>query len=130
MTSRQVRTGGAVVLIVAGLACVGYALASLGTGGPPVPGVASEQEASELQSEISAEEVSDGASPVPPGSKAEKARRRAMILWATVALPLLFLLLFVALLAIRRMRPGPLRRGGPSDTTDLWREAGKRLKLK
>ncbi|NIA22241.1 MAG: hypothetical protein GWP05_09840, partial [Anaerolineaceae bacterium] len=48
--------------------------------------------------------------------------------WLLFAL-LLIVAMVVALLAVRRLRPPSLhRRRPPSDMTDLWQEAGRRLK--
>ncbi|MBN2584435.1 MAG: hypothetical protein JXL80_15345 [Planctomycetes bacterium] len=44
-----------------------------------------------------------------------------------LTLALIVVVVIVALL-LRRLRPTPLRHGPPTDTTDLWREAGRRLK--
>jgi hypothetical protein len=55
------------------------------------------------------------------------ARRQAAILWVGLALPLLFIT-FVLIVVLRRLRPPPMKHTGPSDTTDLWQEAGKRMK--
>jgi hypothetical protein len=67
----------------------------------------------------------------PPDSSASAdhaaAPRQAAIMWLTLALPLVFIV-FVLMVVLRRLRPPPMKHTGPSDTTDLWREAGRRLK--
>jgi hypothetical protein len=59
---------------------------------------------------------------------ADDARRRAIGLWARVTSLLLVVLFAMLVLIIHRLRPRPMKRSGPTDTTDLWQEAGKRLK--
>jgi hypothetical protein len=63
----------------------------------------------------------------PDSSDSSAARRQAAILWVALALPLLFIT-FVLIVVLRRLRPPPMKHTGPSDTTDLWQEAGKRMK--
>jgi cytoskeletal protein RodZ len=53
---------------------------------------------------------------------------KSEMLWVMTVLPLLFAFLILGLILIRRLRPRPLKRSGPSDMTDAWQEAGRRMK--
>ncbi len=64
---------------------------------------------------------------LPDSSDRTAARRQAAVLWLGLALPLLFIT-FVLIVVLRRLRPPPMKHTGPSDTTDLWQEAGRRMK--
>lgn len=65
----------------------------------------------------------------PAQGPTDKAHKKAIILWLVAVLPMVFVVLVAALLVRRWARPKPMVRTGPSDTTDLWVEAGKRLKI-
>jgi hypothetical protein len=68
------------------------------------------------------------AADAPPGNLA-KPHKEAVKLWVVAGLPLVFVGLIVIILALRWFRPKPMPHTGPSDTTDLWQEAGKRFRL-
>lgn len=61
--------------------------------------------------------------------KLPPAQKEALKLWLLAGLPLVFVVLMVIILVQRWLRPRPMPHAGPSDTTDLWQEAGKRFKL-
>jgi hypothetical protein len=67
--------------------------------------------------------------PLDPSDSTDRtaARRQAAIMWLLIALPLVFIT-FVLMILLRRLRPPPMKHTGPSDTTDLWQEAGRRMK--
>jgi len=73
---------------------------------------------------------SDADSDGRPSQASEKTRESFVRTLATHGLMLtlgLIVLVVVVALVLRRFRPVP-RHHGPTDTTDLWREAGRRLK--
>ena len=76
---------------------------------------------------------SDAAPPAaavsPRSARMPQARKDALMLWVLTGLPMVFVVLVVIILTLRWLRPRPMARTGPSDTTDLWQEAGKRFRL-
>jgi len=68
-------------------------------------------------------------SAAPAGRTREQAKREAWALWIVVTLGLFLILFLGAVLVVRRVRPRPMPRTGPTDNTDLWQEAGRRIKL-
>ena len=134
---RRVRTVSAVLLVLIGLACVVYAVVSWhqmeSEAPPPVRGDGAEKQS--LPAENRADGDASGtpaAAPTRTDSRAPhktEAYKRAVGLWVVAALPLVFVALVVIIMVQRWLRPEPMPRTGASDTTDLWQEAGKRLKL-
>jgi len=120
---------GAVLLIVIGVVCIVYAAAELRKAN---------QQLGPIQAPPKSLESDEGKEVVPPkGVAAGETHNKGLdkdtvwgLLrhWLLLAL-LLVVVMVVALLALRRFRPLRLhRRPPPSDMTDLWQEAGKRLK--
>ena len=144
----------AALLVIVGLLCVVHAFVSWQQANdavPPVPAImpppeedpedtgADDVNTDEAPSAESDENDVAGAPVVAPAPKppsddpaqgpTDKAREGALILWLVAALPMVFVVFVAALLVRRWARPKPMVRTGPSDTTDLWVEAGKRLKI-
>ena len=120
---------GAVLLIVIGVVCIVYAAAELRKANQQLGPI--QPPAKSLESDEGKE------ASLPKGVAARETRSKRLdkdavwgLLrhWLLIAL-LLVVVMVVALLALRRFRPPRLhRRPPPSDMTDLWQEAGKRLK--
>lgn len=153
----RVRITLAVLLVAVGLLCMVYAFViwrQVTSGVPPVPvttpppeshfdspeetdadGVnAEETEPSESHKKDAAAALAVASAHRPPSEGRTKkmpdeAREKALTLWLVAALPMVFVVLIAILMVRRWARPKPMARTGPSDTTDLWVEAGKRLKI-
>ncbi len=128
MRRKDVVAVGAVLLIVIGVACIAYAVVGLRKANqslqPIQPAPASPQVQQDEGAAAARGIASEGS-----GGKTETTPLRAWAWHWLLLVLLLVLLMVVAMIVLRRVRPARLQRHAPpSDTTDLWREAGKRLK--
>ena len=143
----------ALVLVAVGLACVVYATITWqrlepppgepasprvepreDEGGETPPGepgdVESPQGVQEDRDVRNDERESHSPVVVASGEGPQKRQTRAAArLWLLLALPLVFVSLAVLVFVLRWARPKPMKHTGPTDTTDLWQEAGKRLRI-
>ena len=133
----------AVVLVLVGLVCIAYAMVSwyqMGTAGaqpaarPPAgrdngvePEAAPEGRRHDDKPDAVAAPVAPRQGRQPTG--ATDAHRKAASLWVLLALPLVFVVMVLIIVMHRWFRPRRRLRTAPSDDTDLWEEAGKRLRL-
>ena len=128
MRRKDVVAVGAVLLIVISVACIVYAVVELRKANqslqPIQPAPASPQGHQDEGAGAARGIASEGS-----GGETETIPLRQWARHWLLLVLLLVLLMVVALIMLRRFRPARLqRRAPPSDTTDLWREAGKRLK--
>ena len=148
--NERLRSAGAVVLVLVGLLCVVYAaveiyhLADAGAPALPAAGGADDADADRLAPGSPDEEdpaagagllSGDSARAARPRRSPDEAHAAALKLWTQMLVPLAtgavvaIVLLVLGLHVVRRFRPRPMPHGRPSDTTDLWQEAGRRFKL-
>jgi len=135
----RLRVIAAVVLVLVGSACIVYAMVAwyrmdhpagstnrVPPAEPPVE-QPSGGEPSGTGADVTAPPED---SPSRPRSPAPRSRAPDEVrwIWLAAGLPLAAIVLVIVLLIPRWLRPPPMRRTGPSDTADLWQEAGKRLK--
>jgi len=136
----RLRLVAAVVLVLVGAACIVYAVTAWyrmdHPAGPPNRVAPPSEEPGDVPAEGADR---DGGADVPATPDASQSRDPSSVprgrtpderrwLWLAAGLPLAAIVLIIVLLIPRWLRPPPMRRTGPSDTADLWQEAGKRLK--
>jgi len=96
---------------------------------PEQPQLTPDPDLSDRRTDDAAAPVSSGSNSTGTASGLAKPHREALKLWVVAGLPLVFVVLIVVILVLRWFRPKPMPHTGPSDTTDLWLEAGKRFRL-
>jgi len=135
--SNRLRILVAVLLVLVGTACIVYAVASwyhmerLNAPANHVqpriehPSTNAEEAPGSDTSALPDDSRGKARAPGRRGHAIDETRR----LWLVVGLPIALMALMVIILIPRWLKPRPMRRSGPSDSSDPWREAGKRLKL-